>query len=57
MTDEVQQYIQKFLFNLSNEDWAAANTDLQKVIDLKHQERFDAAYNAIKESTNEKKKK
>jgi hypothetical protein len=54
MTGEVQQYIQKFLFNLSNEDWAAANADLQKVIDRKQQERFDAAYNAIKESQTKK---
>jgi hypothetical protein len=51
MSGEVQQHIQKFLFHLSNQDHAAADDELKQVIDIKHQERFDAAYEEIKEST------
>lgn len=57
MTAEVQQHIQKFLYNLSTEDYASANKNLQDVINQKQQTRFDQKYSKLEESTNVKKNK
>lgn len=51
MSGEVQQHIQKFLYNLSNGDYASADKELKTIIDQKYQEQYDAAYEALKEST------
>lgn len=48
MTGEVQQQIQKFLYNLSSGDYASADKELKTIIDQKYQEQYDAAYEALK---------
>ena len=55
MNNEMQQGIQRFLFNLSTEDWAGADTELKNLIDQKYQERFDQEYSAVKEHSEQKK--
>ena len=49
MSGEVQQHIQKFLYNLSSGDYASADKELKTIIDQKYQEQYDAAYEALKE--------
>ena len=56
MSGEIQQHIQKFLYHLSNEDRASADVELKQVIDKKHQARFDAAYENVKEAFSKKNK-
>jgi hypothetical protein len=48
MSGEVQQHIQKFLYNLSSGDYASADKELKTIIDQKYQEQYDAAYEALK---------
>jgi hypothetical protein len=48
MTGEIQQHIQKFLYNLSNGDYSSADKELKTIIDQKYQEQYDYAYEALK---------
>lgn len=51
MTGEVQQHIQNFLFHLGNEDNAKANKELETVINIKYQDKFNDAYNKVSKTT------
>jgi hypothetical protein len=50
MTAEVQSHIQKYLYNLSNEDYANATREIEAVVSAKQKERFDTAYAEIEQS-------
>lgn len=56
MSGEIQQHIQKFLYHLSNDDHANVDAELKQVIDKKYQDRFDAAYENVKEEFSKKNK-
>jgi hypothetical protein len=48
MTGEVQKDINKFLYNLSMQDYASANEQLKNLIEKKVNEKFDNAYKIVK---------
>ena len=51
MTGEVQGKIQKFLFHLSNENWAGADREVQSLIKTKVKTIFDEEYEKLKKSS------
>jgi hypothetical protein len=52
MHGEIQQHIHKLLFNLSNQELAKADKNLQKLVELKVQEKFDQAEKKLFPSKN-----
>ena len=50
MSGELQSKIQRFIYNLSVEDYAQADADLKQIIDIKHEARFNEVYEKVAES-------
>ena len=48
MTGETQSQIQKFLFNLSNQDFANADKELKNIVQTKLNDRFKQAFEQVK---------
>lgn len=55
MTSEAQNGIQKFLYNLSTENYAKANENLNKVLSIKLNKRFSKAYESVKRKNHQNK--
>lgn len=54
MTAEVQGQIQKFLYNISTENYAAANREMQTIVKQKIDERFEDALTQIQGDKNKR---
>jgi hypothetical protein len=54
MTAEVQGKIQKFLYNLSTENYAAADRGMREIIRQKVDERFNNALRQVQGDKNKK---